>query len=341
MNPVRVGILGTGTIVRGYHLPALAANPRARVVAIGNARRASLDAVAREFSVPRTYTDFDEMARDAQIDAVVNALPNYLHAPVTTAMLQSGKHVLCEKPTALNAEEARQMVEAAEAAGRKLMIAHVWRASPEVQWVRDVIRSGALGTVRLVKAHAVVAGRGPRLDSWFVRPELAGGGALADVGIHSIDTISFLFDDKPQPTRVWCRIENNYQPVAVEDTASLRIEYDNGMAAEIEAGWFHPPVADPHGAVEVFGTDGYIRTLPTRLKLRVAGVAGESTPSFPSRHPDDNLPIYAAQVDQFLDCILENRPAPCDGQQGLRNMRLLDAAYQSARCGASVVMARE
>jgi predicted dehydrogenase len=178
MTPVRVGILGTGNVVRAFHLPALAGNPRAEVVAIGNHRLESMQRVARDFNISKSYTDFDLMAQDPQIDAVVNALPNYLHAPVTIKMLQGGKHVLCEKPMAMTALEAQAMVGAADAARRNLMIAHVWRSNPEVQWLRDVVRAGTLGTIFKVKAHAIVAGRGPALDSWFVRRE-TGGGRLA------------------------------------------------------------------------------------------------------------------------------------------------------------------
>src|SRR5579872_1703671 len=293
-KPVWVGILGTGTIVRGYHLPALLANPKAEVVALGNLHADSLAELARGNGIAKTYTDFDEMARDRDIDAVVNALPNYLHAPATIRMLESGKHVLCEKPMAMSVAEGRGMVAAAAAARRKLMVAHVWRSSIEMQWLRDVRRSGRLGSIFKVKAHGIVAGRGPALSSWFVRPELAGGGALADVGIHSIDTISFLFDDEPNPVKVSARIGNHFERLDVEDTASATVEYDNGMVADIDAGWFHCYAPSAHGAIELFGSEGYARVLPALLRCRVEGAWSECVPSFPSKHPDDDLPIYAA-----------------------------------------------
>jgi predicted dehydrogenase len=336
MTPVRVGILGTGSVVRAFHLPALARNPRAEVVAIGNHRATSLQGIARDFSVKKTYTDFELMARDPEIDMVVNALPNYLHAPVTIKMLQSGKHVLCEKPMAMTALESQAMVAAADAARRKLMIAHVWRSSPQVQWLRDVLKTGKLGTIFKVKAHAIVAGRGPALDSWFVRAETAGGGALADVGIHSFDTISFLFGDRIHPLKVSARVGNYFERLEVEDTASAVVEYDNGMLAEIEAGWYHSYAPDPHGAIELFGSEGYARTLPPRLCGRAAGVRGLQLASIPSKHPDLDVSVYAAQMDHFLDCVLEDRQPACDGNQGLRNMILLEAAYHSAWSGTSV-----
>lgn len=336
MKRVRVGILGTGTVVRGFHLPALAANTRSEVVAIGNHRAGSMQALAREFGIQRTYTDFDAMARDPDIDVVVNALPNYLHAPLTVSMLQNGKHVLCEKPMAMTAAEAQAMVAAADAARRKLMIAHVWRSSPQIHWLRDVVMAGTLGIIFKVKAHAIVAGRGPAPDSWFVRAETAGGGALADVGIHSFDTISFLFADRVHPLKVSARTGNHFEQFEVEDSASVVVEYDNGMVVEVEAGWHHGYTSDPHGAIELFGTEGYARTLPSRLYCRTEGVWGEHLPAIPSTHPDLDLSVYAAQMDHFLACVLDDRPPLCDGNQGLRDMILLDAAYQSAWSGSSV-----
>ncbi len=338
MKPVRVGVLGTGTVVHGYHLPSLLACARAQVVAIGNLHTESLHRTAREFNIPVVYDDFDRMAGNPEIDAVINALPNSLHAPVSVRMLQGGKHVFCEKPMATTVDAARAMVAAAQDTGRKLMVGHVWRASPQVQWLRDIVRVGTIGDIFKIKAHAVVARRGPAPESWFVRRETAGGGALADVGIHVIDTISYLFDDRVQPTQVSARVGNYFRQLEVEDTATALIDYDNGMTAQIDAGWYHSFAGAPHGAVELFGTQGYTRSLPARLHRQVNGVWNESAPAFDSRHPDDDLPLYAAQIDDFLDCILDDRPPLCDGEQGLRNMVLLEAAYKSAASGTSVTL---
>lgn len=336
MNRQRCGVLGTGRVVREFHLPALAANPRVRIVAIGNHQMVSLEPLARDFQIDKIYTDFDRMARDPEIDLVINALPNSLHAPVTISMLQCGKHVLCEKPMATTVSQAQAMALAADAAQRKLMIGHVWRSNLEVQWLREIVRSGAIGIVTKAVAHAIVAGRGPEPGSWFVRPEMAGGGALADVGVHGIDTLSFLFDDRLHPIKVTARTANTPRTLEVEDTASVAIEYDNGLVAQVEAGWYHPQASDPHGAVELFGTAGYARTLPARLERRADDARREIALACDSRQSHIDLAMYAAQLDQFVTCILEDRRPPCDGHQGVRNMIVLEAAYASARDGSSV-----
>jgi predicted dehydrogenase len=321
--------------VREFHLPALLNNPRVEVVALGNQRSASLDHLAQAHGIKATYTDFSRMAADPGIDAVVNALPNYLHGPVSIEMLQAGKHVLCEKPMAMNVAEAQAMLAAAAAARRKLAIAHPWRASQEYAWLRAVIQGGTIGAVIRVRAHAVLAGGGPPPTSWFVQPEFAGGGALTDVGIHSIDTISFVFDDCVRPVTVFARIGTHFQPIKVEDTATVLIEYDNGMVAEIEAGWHHAYAGSPLGAMELFGAKGYARTFPNETHGTL-GVPGGFPPSNPTSGAHIGPAMYAAQIDRFLDCVLHDAPPACDGRHGLMGMQVLEAAYRSARSGEAV-----
>jgi predicted dehydrogenase len=337
MNKVRIGILGTGVIVRDFHLPALQQNPRAAVVALGNQRGESLQALAAAHGIEKTYTDFARMARDPEIDAVLVALPNYLHAPVTVEMLGGGKHVLCEKPMAMTAAEAQAMIEAAEAAQRKLMIAHVWRSSREYRWLREVVASGVLGAIFKVRAHAVLAGAGPPPTSWFVQPELAGGGAFADIGIHVLDNVSFVFGDALRPKTVFARMSTQFQPIRVEDTATVVVEYDNGLVATFEAGWHHRYSGGPHGGLELFGADGYARTLPQELRCSFGGEWGLFQPPAP---PGDHISMgmYVAQIDHFLDCVQYGANPVCTGQHGLQGMRVLGAAYRSAQTGQAVAV---
>jgi predicted dehydrogenase len=335
MDVARIGILGTGAIVREFHLPALLANPRVKVVALGNLRAESLRRLQTKWGIERVYTDFEPMARDPALDAVIIALPNYLHAPVTLAMLRGGKHVLCEKPMAMNLAEANEMIAAAESAQRVLMIGHVWRFDADVRRLRDILRSGKLGVVTRAKGHSIVSQRGPAEGSWFLRPELSGGGALADVGVHTIDTISFLLGDRLNPVRVSAKIENRTSGLAVEDRAHVIVEYDNGLVAEFEAGWFHPPVENPHGAVELFGTEGEARTLPLHWR-RYDQAEGTEWPE-PLRDEHIHMPMYVTQIDHFLDCILHGKEPESSGRTAARAMVVLDAAYRSAREGSSWV----
>lgn len=337
MDKVRIGVLGTGIIIRDYHLQTLRNNPRAEVVAAGNLHGESLQRLARDFDIPKTYTDFAAMAADPTIDAVVIGLPNYLHAPVTVQMLEAGKHVLCEKPMAMSVAEAEQMLDAARRTGRKLMIAHMWRFDREIRWLRDLVASGALGNVFKVKSHAIWLYEGPRPDSWFVRRDLAGGGALADMGVHSIDTLRFVLGGA-RPTKVFANVGTHFADIELEDTATLLLEFEGGIVGVIEAGWYHLYADGLEGYTQVYGTRGYARALPSEFHSFTQGVWGVTYPKMPPRKQQCDLPMYQAQMDAFLDCILHDTAPTPSGEDGLWAMRVLEAAYRSAVTGEAVAI---
>jgi predicted dehydrogenase len=334
---VRVGVLGTGVIVRDYHLLTLQNHPKAEVVAAGNLHAESLQRLVQQFGIPKAYTDLAAMAADPEIDAVVIGLPNYLHAPVTIQMLEAGKDVLCEKPMATTVAEAEQMLEAAQRTGRKLMIAHMWRFDREILWLRDLVASGKLGRVFKAKAHAIWLYEGPPLDRWFVQRRYAGGGALADMGIHSIDTLRYVLGGA-RPTKVFATVGTHFQEIELEDTATLILEFEGGIVGLIEAGWYHLYADGLEGYTQVYGTRGYARALPSELHSYVAGVWSVTQPRMPPRKQQCDMPMYQAQMDSFLDCILEDREPTPGGLDGLWAMRVLEAAYRSAETGEAVAI---
>src|SRR3990172_7238170 len=134
-----------------------------------------------------------ELLTAGGVDALVVSTPNYLHAPETIAALNAGVHVMVEKPMALNAAEAEAMVAAGQASGAVLMVAHCWRFDSEVLWLREQVRSGKLGQIIRTKGYGVHVNWGP--GGWFTQKQFAGGGALADLGIHALDTARFLMGD--------------------------------------------------------------------------------------------------------------------------------------------------
>lgn len=336
MEKVRLGLVGVGEIVREFHLPVMSSNPRIEVLAACDLNPDAVQRMARQFNIPKTYTDFNSLASDEDIDGVVVCVPNNLHAPVSTQMLQSGKHVMCEKPMAVTATEGEKMLAAAEASQRKLAIAHPWRHDQDFRWLRSLIKSGRLGKVFKVRGHAIIVGDPPPLNSWRCNPEISGGGAVMDLGSHVIDTISYLFGDALRPARIMAQTANYFAKSDVEDTATLLIEFQDGMSALIECGWHHNFQNSPHGAIEVFGTEGYARTFPTELFGLVDGVHGYYRPFLHPERPHIDPSMYAAQMDSFVDCIVSGAEPACGPRQGLRNMQLVDAAYRSARDGQPV-----
>lgn len=338
MAKIRFGLIGVGEIAKEFHLPVMIKNSRAEVVAACDLNSGSARRMAQQFGIPKTYADFNLMARDPAVDAVLISVPNNLHAPIAVSMLQGGKHVLCEKPMAVTAGEAAKMLAVAEASHRRLVIAHPWRCDQDVCWLHAVINSGQLGRVFKIRGHAIITGHAPSLDSWRCNPQIAGGGALMDLGVHVIDTISFLFDDHLRPVRIVAQTANHFTPAQVEDTATLLIEYHDGMSAIVECGWHHNFQSSPHGAIEVFGTEGYARTFPTEMHGMTEGVWGCSRPSLHPPRPHIDASMYAAQMDSFIDCIVSGSQPACSAEQGLRDMVLIDAAYQAAREGQPVAI---
>ncbi len=336
MSKVRFGLAGTGVIVREYHLPVMVTNPRLEIVAACDVSAPSVNLTAQQFGIPKIYSDFNALATNPDIDAVLVAVPNNLHATVAVRLLQAGKHVICEKPMAPSVAEARLILDAAEKAGVKLAIAHPWRCDQDYQWLHDVVAAGRLGKVFKVRCHAILTEGSPPLDSWRCRKAVAGGGALTDLGIHVIDAVSFVFDDKLKPKTVSAKTGNFFTSSEVEDTATATYECEDGLSVTVEAGWHHKVQDAPHGAMEIFGSTGYARTFPTESRCEIDGVFTRCEPHLHPPRPHIDLSMYAAQIDAFIDAIETGKPVPCDGRRGLRNVAWLAAAYESASKGEPV-----
>ena len=163
--------------------------------------------VAAQFGIQRQYATVNDLLADGAVDILSVNTPNYLHAPQTIAALEAGVHVMVEKPMALNAAEAEAMLRASEKSGAKLLVAHCWRFDEEVRWLERQIDAGRLGKILRSKGNGVHVNWGP--GGWFVEARYAGGGALADMGVHAIDTARFLLGDL-QPVSVYAKISTDY-----------------------------------------------------------------------------------------------------------------------------------
>jgi predicted dehydrogenase len=334
---LRVAVVGTGGIIRGYHLPALRNDVRVEIAGAANQHFDSLNLMAKEEGISKLYERFEDLAADSSIGAVVIGTPNYLNAKLSIMLLQSGKHVLCEKPMATSLEDAQQMVDESEKSGCLLMIAHVWRSDPDMQWLKAIVESGTLGEVYKVKLHAVSAGWGPPAGSWRTRKELAGGGALTDVGVHSLDTLAFLFGDRLCARRVFARTSNRFMNMEVEDSAVVLIECADGMVVTMDAGWYEPNVQSLHGAVELYGDKGFARILPADLRVS-EDVSRSRLPPPPERRHHVALSMYVDQMRNFIDAILNGEKPVCGPRDALASIELLDAAYRSAELGEIVAL---
>ena len=330
MTSVRFAIAGVGYIAR-IHAAAIDGVPGARLVAAHNHRPESLGAFVRDHPVDIATTDwqaFLEEARRGAFDVAVVATPNALHAPQTIDLLDAGVHVLVEKPMATSITDAERMIAAATSAGRALLTGHMWRFDPDVRWLREQVVDGALGRIVRTRALGVHTWWGP--SGWFAERALAGGGALADMGVHAIDTTRFLIGD-PNPIQVTARIGTNYGDYDVDDTAIVLVDWDDGTISEITAGWWQVHSDGPEAASRLYGTDAFGSLFPTAvIRGSPDGTTDERVPPAFDRQTHCDPTLYAAQIAHAM-AVADGREQPLIGPDvGLTVVRIMEAAYRSA-----------
>jgi predicted dehydrogenase len=308
---VRIALFGSGWIAN-RHAQAVLDHPSGELVAAANWREGSLAKLAERFDIPRTSTRWEELVGDHGIDAVVVATPNALHAPQAVACLESGKHVLVEKPMSISVAEADAMISAARGSGASLMVAHCWRFHEDVRAVRDRIAAGELGEVVKTRAYGIHTGWGP--SGWFTDPSLAGGGALVDMGVHAIDTTRFLLGG-PLPTRVSAVLGTRYGAYPVDDEGILLISWSNGTSSIVEFGWWQPHAGGLEADTEIYGTKGYARIFPPG--------------DLPEGYDHAPQAMYSSQMSEFIDAVEEGRDPSPTGEDGRVVMDVVERAYRA------------
>lgn len=332
---MKIGFTGTGYISKA-HAQAAQAITGVDLAAIVNHRPESMAEFARMFNIPNQYSTIQDLIQSGDVDALVISTPNALHAPQAIAALEAGIHVMVEKPMAMNAEEASAMIAASKKTGAKLMVAHCWRFDEEVLWLKQQVDAGKIGDVIRTKGYGIHVHWGP--SGWFAQHDLAGGGALADMGIHAVDTARFLLGD-PQPVSVYARIETRYGDYDVDDTGMMIINWDNNTSSYVESGWWQPHMDGPEASTQLYGATGFGQVFPTRLEVPAADKSNVAVvdPGFPpARDPHCPQVMYDNQLAYFIDCIRSDQTPVPGGAEGLVNMQIVDAAYESAQTGEVV-----
>lgn len=330
---LKIAFTGAGYIAN-IHAQAAQNQPDVELVAVVARFSDKSEAFAEKFGIRCCYTSVEQLLDEGGADALVIGTPNFLHEPQAIAALERGVHVLVEKPMAMNATEAEQICEAAEKSRATLMVAHCWRFDKDVLWLKE--QTDKLGKIIRTKGYGVHAHWGP--SGWFTQKELAGGGAMVDMGIHALDTARFLLGD-PQPVSVYARIGTYYKDFDVDDTGVIIVTWDNGTVSYIESGWWQPHSDGPEAATQLYGTQGFGQLFPTGLELPNVNEekldvidAGFDFPR--AEHCAQSM--YNAQMAHFIQCIRSGKMPVSGGAEGLMNMRIVDAAYESARTGKVV-----
>lgn len=344
---MKVGIIGA-SFAKAAFLPALRHVPDADVVAIASARMERARAAASDFDVPHAYDDWEAMLGGHDLDLVCIATPTFLHAPQTLAAIEAGAHVLCDKPTAMDAGEAARMLEAAEAAGRIHMIDHELRFNPNRMRIAELIADGALGEIRHVditnvgSTWADPASR-PKDDWWSLAEK--GGGRLGANGSHQVDLLRWWLGEVAwvtgaAPTMVPARVgRDGGEPwtATADDVAYFTAEMDSGAVAQV----FMSGVA-AHGmgnATRIFGSEGTI-TLHNDDERLYFGPRGEELREITVHDPNAALEgvnrgiwnvSVVALMQELCSAIRDGRPLARGATfvDGLANQRVLDAVKLS------------
>lgn len=351
-NKLKIGIIGTGSIFES-HITAYQKNPDVEVYALCDINPVRLKEMSEKYGVTRTFTDMHEMLALSEIDAVSVCTWNSEHAPCTIAALEAGKHVLCEKPMSVSAEEARRMQETADRCGKLLMIGFVRRFGNDCALLKDFIDQGFFGELYYAKATYLRRKGNP--GGWFGDRSRSGGGPLIDLGVHVIDLVRYLMGN-PKPVSVYgatfqklfdrrdvkdklgyvAASATDHDICDVEDLATAMIRFENGAVLSVEAS-FSLNLKDDQGKIELFGTKAGASLNPQVEIFSVTNgyMTDMNFKSDTGLHFDG---LFEGEINHFVDCVKNGIPCRNPAGDGVDMMRILDAVYESARTGHEVIL---
>jgi predicted dehydrogenase len=336
VDKIGVALIGSGYIAH-YHARGLAELPDVKVPELCSLDGREATEFADKYGIEEVTDQINGLLGREDIQAAVIATPNKYHAPYAIEFMKNGKDVFVEKPMAVSALQGQEMIECACQTERILMVGHMWRFDTEVNYIRDLAQSKKLGEIYKTKGYGIHVNWGP--DGWFIDKDLAGGGALADMGVHAIDTVRYILGD-PEPKEVYAKISTTFGDYDVDDTGIVMITWETGTVSIIESGWWHPHADGPEAGTQLFGTLGYASLFPTCWEKKKGEKIEKIVPDMPERREHCDQVIYSRQMKHFIDC-LRNRSEPLSGMiQGQTVLRIVDAAYESARRGKAVKLSR-
>src|ERR1700722_231818 len=282
-------VIGIGDIATRRVIPAIQAEPRSRLYGV-----VTRDPAKASPHNGRVWETLDLALTDPEVHAVYVGTPVFLHAPQTIQSLRASKHVLCEKPMAMSEAEARTMLQAAESSGKTLGVAYYRRSYPKVQRAKQLLAAGMIGIPVLAEltSHAWFDGQGSR--SWLIDPAKAGGGPLFDVASHRIDVLNFIFG---QPLRVSAQLSNVVHHYAVEDNATVMIEYAGGVRGIVDVRWHSKVNRDD---CRIRGTEGEMELSPLNGPNLVYAGTRENL------RPHSNL--HYPMLEHFVDAVEGKAP---------------------------------
>ncbi|MEO0226008.1 MAG: Gfo/Idh/MocA family oxidoreductase [candidate division WOR-3 bacterium] len=324
---LKLGIIGLGALTQTTHIPIFKRINTVEIVAICDIDVRKLDHIATQLGVKKRYVDFQALIEDEEVEAVVIATPTYLHAPMTIAALNFGKHVFCEKPMSTTLEEAEEMVAAAYKAKRKLAIGLNNRFRPDVQTLKNFIDHGELGDIFYMKAGWLMGRTEWDFDEWHRTTIRAGGGSFSSIGVNLLD-ICLWFLEKKEPIAISGACHTRIENGKIDDAAVALIRYHDDTFLTIEVGWSLMFEKD-FLYCNMFGQKGAALLNPLGIHKEMHGHLVNVTPTIPTK----NYYRISFELEDrfFVESILRDQTPVFSGQDGLLIARVVDAFYRSVR----------
>ena len=325
-------VVGLGSLAINQILPAFAKCEKSKVVAFVSGHRDKADKLAARYGVEAAniynYENYDSIKDNPSIDVVYVVLPNSMHAEYTVRALKAGKHVLCEKPMANTPAECEQMIAAATAATRKLMIAYRLRYEPFNNALIKVARDQEFGRTRVILAEAGFPIGDP--TQWRLNKKMAGGGSLMDIGIYALNASRYLTGEEPVELNAMLdTTPNDPRFREVEENILFQLRFPSGVIANCTSSY-----GAPFNRFRVVGTNGWAELEPaliySGLRMRASGGG-----KIEERQPAV-IDHFAAEMDHLSDCVMTDKPPLTPGEEGLKDMRIIGAIYQAAAGGGTV-----
>jgi predicted dehydrogenase len=328
-NKLGYAVIGLGALSQTAVLPAFAHTKRSRLVALVTGDKKKGQSLARKFGAKHVfgYEEFPQCLALPEVEAIYIALPPGRNEEFAVAAANAGKHVLCEKPLAASVGEARSMVEACRKNSVQLMTAYRKYFDPATVRLKSMVTSGDLGRIDAIHAlFTEFRSFGDKSPSWMFERKLSGGGPLADLGIYCLNTSRWLVDEDPITATAisWARDPRRYSEV--EEGISFRLDFASGLILQGTTSYS----AGFSSFLHVHGEKGWAELAPAFAFEEERRMSGKIAGKWFAKKfaPVDE---FALELDYFAQCVRENKkPAP-DGEQGLRDMIIMDAIYRAAQ----------
>lgn len=347
VNTLKVGVIGVGGIAK-THMPGWAASEHAEVVAGCDISESLLQKWGSEFGISQLAARAEDIIGDPSIDIIDICTPNNYHAPLAIAALNAGKHVLCEKPLAPGPDDIRQMIEARDAAGKKLMTAQHFRFSGSAKAMKAEIETGVLGDIYHARSWMLRRSLAPTRPG-FILKEHATGGACIDIGVHILDlTLWFMGNPKPVAVSGVSRTELAHkkgafsiwggaipQEMDVEEFASAFVRFENGATLILEVSWLlHHDTEGEDMQMWLYGTEGGSHW--PKCEIYQSNNATQQQYNRTLKLKTDKHEAHAQECIEFAQAVADDAPSPVPAEHSLQVLTILDGIYRSQAAGAEV-----